>query len=313
MVGGMPPKPLPSHKGGPCQSGSKSSGLKFNQPHEGDERNIDRYAEAWKDAGNSYCGITPNKQNKNRRHYLLYKENLEDKIGNIGKQGLMRDMSQHIHLFEDPKDQDRVCAIPSMEWTATGQAALADVSEEIKRLLPESEINLVESPVGSAECGEKKLDAAVEVLKKRRDAPTTSPEERERYDKLLLGDVGKQISAYNREARAEPLYYAITTPRNKVQDAQHKINFRPLKESVKSKKDARDYLFQVKAKRDQEAAAAAAAAEAAAAAAEREALMQQHIYKPPKKIEGGPLVGVPAAEFPLYTMYSGVPLDSIRS
>ena len=79
MVGGMPPKLPPPQKGGPCQSGSKSSGLKFNQPFKGSERNIDRYANAWKDAGYSYCGITPDKQNKDRRHYLLYKRILKIK------------------------------------------------------------------------------------------------------------------------------------------------------------------------------------------------------------------------------------------
>lgn len=317
MVGGMPPKPPPPHRGGPCQSGSKSSGLKFNQPFEGDERNIDRYAKAWKDAGYSYCGITPDKQNENRRHYILYKENLEDKIGEgIGKQGLMRDMSEHIHLFEDPKEQNRVCAIPSMEWAATGQPGIVKVSDEIKGRLPlGSEINLVEAPVGSAECGKKKLDSAVKVLKKRRDAAYTSPEERERYGELLsLGDVGKQISAYNRAERAVPLYDAITTPRNKVKDAQQKLNFRPLRESVKSIKDARDHLFQVKHERDErhERERTAAAAKAA-----DETLQAWQRDNPPKQIEGGPLDKVHAAELPLWRMYSQVPhihhLDSIRS
>lgn len=271
MVGGMEAAQQvpPAHKGGPCQSGKTSSGLKFNERFGGNQRNIDRYVKAWKDAGYSYCGITPHHNQPGRRHYMLYKNDLEKKVRTKqpGKQELMRDMSEHVHLFEDPNERDRVCAIPTMAWMATHGPSLADISDIIRPLVPGGEINLVEAPVGSTSCGDKQMKQVQKVLRNRRDQAATP--ERERYDELLeLGDVGRQVSAYNRDARVGEFFGAITTPRSQVKDAQQKVNFRRYRDTVKSQADARDKLYQIRAEREQESAARRSAAEAAAEAAE---------------------------------------------
>ena len=121
-----------------------SIGKQTNELHDGDESEASKIAKAWLNIGNSFCAAKSH-SGSNDGNYYLYDGNLLD---SRTKKVAKARQQKHLHIFKDPYDENKTCAIPKHGWDYDND----DVSEKVQ--LQDSTIinNLHEGNRGSYSC-----------------------------------------------------------------------------------------------------------------------------------------------------------------